>query len=143
MKELRVKENNKEYIAKVSLVDVKGVNTDNVEGVFPVLKIKTFLLVDGKLDSNKGVKFPNNTEIGEAVNLLAKSGMNYQYGTDRQCELLKEYGYDDNEKIIRNIMTCIRILKENNMAVDNGVEFGKRPFIAKLHESIIDTYNAI
>lgn len=142
MKEIRLKEDNKEYIANIDLVDVKGFNTANEEGIFPVLKIKTFLLVDGKLKTNKNVWFPEYNQ-GKAVNRLTKCGINYQYGTDKQLSLLKEYGFDSNEKIILNIQKCIKILKENNLYEDGNIVFGKRPLISKLHNDIIEVYNSL
>lgn len=138
------------YITKIELVPTKGTNIYNKEGIFYVLKITCHQYKKNKLIKTMDkVIFPEKTdrndynEIHKGINILNKAGTNYQYGTFKQCNFLKRYGYNTNKDIIKNAKDCINILKNNNLYIDNEIEFGKKLLIATLPDNFIEIFKSI
>lgn len=143
-KQFRYKEGNYEYIATIQINHVLGVNTSNIEGKFPVLKIRTYLKdINGRLLKSKDVLFPEVNSKNKAINYLLSIGNNYTYGTKSQYEILKKYGINNEEDVLKNIKKCIDILKENNLYSINGITFGNKILIANLPDEALNICNNI
>lgn len=138
------------FITKIQLIPTKGINQDNRIGVFYVFKIGCQQYKKDKLIKTMGgVIFPEETnnlncnEIHKNINILNNIGTNYKFGTLKQCNFLERYGYYTNKEIIKDSKKCISILKENDLYIDKGIEFGKRLLIATLPDYIIEFLNTI
>lgn len=138
------------FITKIRLTPVKGINQNNEIGVFYVFKIGCYQYKKDKLIKTMGgVIFPeetnnlNRNEIHKNINKLNSIGTNYKFGTLQQCNFLEKYGYYTNKEIINDSKQCINILKENDLYIDKGIEFGKKLLIATLPDYIIKFLNTI
>lgn len=127
------------YLTKIELVPTKGINTSNMRGTYYVLKVTSQQYKNGRLvHTMENVEFPEHTGVSRTnrlhskINLINRYGINYQYGTEKQCAMLKRHGYSDNKSILSNLMACIKVLQINDLFEDDGIEFGKQMLISDL-----------